>query len=153
MVHATLGGRDESPQLRPGSWDLAFDGELLIELDEELHFNRYRSVTLRRDWTTALPWRNDYLRYCRDREVDCLAAGSWGKRWSNPSCEAMFGPGDPSGVFRQGGAPRWKQRALYDAIKRTNTGPQRRAAHRPGVNQWRRRDAPTRTRRPLRQRR
>jgi hypothetical protein len=64
-----------------------------------------------------LPWRRDYLRFCAERESDCLAAGKWGKRWTNPSCEAMFGPADPPGEFGAVGAPRWKQRALYDSIK------------------------------------
>lgn len=29
----------------------------------------------------------------------------------------MFGGADPDGVFGEFGAPRWKQRALYDAMK------------------------------------
>lgn len=41
----------------------------------------------------------------------------WGKRWTNPSCEAMFRGADAPGRFGDYGAPRWKQRALYDAIK------------------------------------
>jgi hypothetical protein len=58
-----------------------------------------------------------YLDLCRDREQECIAAGKWGKRWTNPSCESMFGsPGTP-GALDGPGSPRWKQRALYDAVK------------------------------------
>jgi hypothetical protein len=116
-LYSELGGTRSHPQLRPGAWDLAFGGNLVVELDEELHFNRYRSLTLQREWTAALPWRNDYLRYADVHEPACLAAARWGRRWTNPSCEAMFGSGDPPGTFSTGGAPRWKQRALYDAMK------------------------------------
>lgn len=116
-LYRALGGTNSSPQLRPGAWDLAFEGGLVVELDEELHFNRYRRATLEPDWTVELPWRRDYLALTVEHEAGCLAAGRWGKRWTNPSCEALFGPADPPGVFVSGGAPRWKQRALYDAMK------------------------------------
>ena len=107
----------EGPPLRPGAWDLVFDGRIVVELDEELHFNRYRSVTLRAGWADVLPWQDSYLKFCREREPDCLAAAKWGKRWTNPSCERLFGTASAPGNFENGGAPRWKQRALYDAVK------------------------------------
>lgn len=90
---------------------------LLVELDEELHFNRYRALTLGAPWAADLPWREDYLRYCSQNESACVAAAKWGKRWTNPSCERLFGVAGPAGSFEGNGAPRWKQRALYDAIK------------------------------------
>ena len=90
---------------------------VVIELDEELHFNRYRLAMLAPAWTESLPWRSTYAAMCADREGDCLAAGRWGKRWTNPSCEAHFDAPDRPGEFTSGGSPRWKQRALYDAIK------------------------------------
>ncbi|WP_333890197.1 hypothetical protein [Mycolicibacterium gadium] len=112
-----LSERTSMPSLRPGAWDLAFDGGLVVELDEELHFNRYRARTLQRPWATDLPWHDSYLMHCRDQEPECLAAGKWGKRWTNPSCESMFGPPDRPGRLDRTGSPRWKQRALYDAVK------------------------------------
>lgn len=115
-LYRLLGGRSERPALRPGAWDLVLASGAVVELDEELHFNRYRVLTLERPWSARLPWREDYLAMCRGHEQECVRAGSWGKRWTNSSCEAMFGPPGPTGDLAAG-APRWKQRALYDAIK------------------------------------
>lgn len=116
-LYRQLGGAQSEPTLRPGAWDLAFEGGLVIELDEELHFNRYRGATLEPAWTASLPWRQEYLRYCSEHEPACLAAATWGKRWTNPSCARLFGNGSPPGDLSGAGSPRWKQRALYDAMK------------------------------------
>ncbi len=116
-TYRTFGGTDHDPALRPGAWDLAFKGGLVVELDEELHFNRYRSQTLTAEWTDELPWQTGYRHQSEEREASCLSAGSWGKRWTNPSCERMFGPAAEPRSFEGGGAPRWKQRALYDSMK------------------------------------
>lgn len=113
-LYEDLGGLQASPVFRPGAWDLSF-GDVVIELDEELHFNRYRAQTLGASWAAKLPWEADYARYCDDHEAECLSAGRWGKRWTNPSASRMFSGGEP-GDF-DGGSPRWKQRAIYDALK------------------------------------
>ncbi|RXZ51930.1 hypothetical protein ESO86_00190 [Agromyces binzhouensis] len=102
------------PALAPGSWDLSFSDGLLVELDESFHFNRYRELTLQRPWAASLPWQNDYLEYSRRWERH---SGTGGRRWSNDSAKRMFGRADADGVFGEFGAPRWKQRALYDAMK------------------------------------
>lgn len=117
-LYRRLGGLQDAPSLQPGAWDLVFDDGLVVELDEELHFNRYRALTLGTSWSAELPWTKHYLYYCADKEGDCVAAGSWGKRWSNDSCARMFS-GGAAGDLGGEGAPRWKQRALYDAIKDT----------------------------------
>ncbi|SEH47855.1 hypothetical protein SAMN04489835_0277 [Mycolicibacterium rutilum] len=116
-VFEALGGRAPMPALRPGAWDLVFADGLVVELDEELHFNRYRAQTLGFPWATVLPWRDAYLDYCGDYEQECLAAGKWGKRWTTTSCESMVGTPSAPGVLAGSGSPRWKQRALYDAVK------------------------------------
>src|SRR4051812_40273107 len=82
-LYADLGGLQAHPVFRPGKWDLSYAG-LVVELDEELHFNRYRARSLETSWSTDTPWRNDYLRACRERESDCLRAGQWGARWTSP---------------------------------------------------------------------
>ena len=116
-VYRALGGVLDSPKLRPGAWDLAFEDDLVVELDEELHFNRYRLLTLDVPWYSDQAWAPEHRELCVDHEGECLSAGKWGQRWTNDSCIAMFGPGSPPGVLDGAGAPRWKQRALYDAMK------------------------------------
>jgi hypothetical protein len=117
-LYRGLGGQQEQPVLRPGAWDLALAGGVVIELDEELHFNRYRARTLAEPWAHNLPWRPAYLAMCDHHEDDCLRAGAWGKRWTAESCERMFGPAAPAAHLDvNGGAPPWKQRAFYDAVK------------------------------------
>lgn len=116
-LYGKLGGLLPMRVLRPGAWDLSFADGLVLELDEELHFNRYRFSTLQAPESAKLPWRDAYLDQCRRYEEQCLQAGKWGKRWTSPSCEATFGPAGEAGSLQEAGAPRWKQRALYDAIK------------------------------------
>ena len=116
-AYRALGGTEPVRPPRPGAWDLAFEGGLVVELDEELHFNRYRAKTLEPPWSADLPWYEDYQGFCRHYETKCLDAGKWGKRWTTPSCESMFGPPGDVGELEGPGAPRWKQRALYDAMK------------------------------------
>lgn len=114
----SFGGSAEAfERLRPGGWDLALEDGTLVELDEELHFNRYRQSTLAITWTDRLPWTSTYRLLCETHEGECLRAARWGKRWTNPSCERLFGPPGLAGDLTGSGAPRWKQRALYDALK------------------------------------
>lgn len=116
-LYHRLGGRNNSPAWRPGAWDLTFDGPLVVELDEQLHFNRYRALTLDSSWATGLPWTTAYRAYCTNYEARCLRDGRSQQRWTNPSCARSF-RGGPAGDL-DAGAPRWKQRAFYDAMKDT----------------------------------
>jgi hypothetical protein len=113
-----LGGRIELPRLRPGRWDLVVE-DVMVELDEDLHFNRYRALTLGSAVYRMLPTfpLHAYRTYAASRETECLAAGSYGGKWTNPSCERHFGPAGPLGQLEGPGAPRWRQRALYDLMK------------------------------------
>lgn len=115
-IYRSLGGLLDDPPWRPGPWDLIFEDGLVVELDEQLHFNRYRAITLTASWAAKLPWTDAYLAYCADQEDRCLADGCWGKRWTNDSCARMFA-GGLVGDLAGDGAPRWKQRAFYDALK------------------------------------
>ncbi|MFK0402551.1 hypothetical protein ACIQTT_09500 [Microbacterium sp. NPDC090225] len=117
-IYYRLGGTLLEPPLRPGTWDLSFDG-ILIELDEGFHFNRYRATTLDSGWARDLPWRSAYLDYCTQHERH---SGTGGRRWSSPSATRMFGGTDPDGVFGDHGSSRWKQRALYDSVKDASAG-------------------------------
>ena len=117
-VYRQLGGRLDSFPLRLRRWDMEVDG-VAVELDEELHFNRYRSITLEapvyRD-LAAFPTAQ-YLGFCQEYENRCLAAGSYGRKWTTPPSEVQFGSPSPHGDLFGNGAPRWKQRAFYDFVK------------------------------------
>ncbi len=54
-VHRRLGGVQQSfPLNLRGRWDIALDG-VAVELDEELHFNRCRALTLKAGVYARLP--------------------------------------------------------------------------------------------------
>lgn len=117
-TYRRLGGVQADPLLSPGSWDMGCDG-IAIELDEDLHFNRYRGVTLAGSVYESLPNfpLERYRRMCRVHEDQCLMKGRGQARWTSPSTERQFGSPAPRGVLSGNGAPRWKQRALYDFMK------------------------------------
>jgi hypothetical protein len=117
-VYKQIGGVREDFPLRLGSWDIEIVGTA-IELDESLHFNRYRSLTLQSPLYRYLPHfpLPDYIKYCRRHELECLKAGSYGGKWSNDSCESQFGRASVHRDLDGNGAPRWKQRAFYDFVK------------------------------------
>lgn len=114
-LYSELGGVHASPRLAPGGWDLATTKGLMVELDEQFHFTRYRALTLSSPFVTALPWAEVYLTYCARHETAASRGG--GGRWTSPSTERMFGQSDPPGTFGERGSARGKQRALYDAMK------------------------------------
>ncbi len=117
-VYKNLGGILSEVPVNLRKWDIEVDGAA-IELDEFLHFNRYRKITLESSIYKKLPKfpLTQYLDYCKFYEAGCISAGSYGGKWSNDSCEKQFGKASPLKVFTGVGAPRWKQRAFYDFVK------------------------------------
>ncbi|MFE5671673.1 hypothetical protein ACFQ58_08690 [Agromyces sp. NPDC056523] len=118
-LYRALGGQLEAPQFAPGAWDLVFADGLHVELDEQLHFNRYRAATLDSPWTSELAWTPAYKAYCTSEEARCLKDGRSQKRWTSPPAERMFGVSGPPGDLEILGSARWRQRALYDCMKDT----------------------------------
>ncbi|MCC3299413.1 DUF7255 family protein [Arthrobacter caoxuetaonis] len=110
-IYGRLQGIQERTLLTSGRWDIAVEGNLLIEVDEQEHFNRHRATTLE---GTSYPWTADYRRYCTEHESRCRTYGGY---WASGSSSAMFGPASPQGDHTGVGAPRWRQRALYDAVR------------------------------------
>lgn len=113
-IFDTLGGTGFARVSGPGAWDITAADGLVVELDEEQHFNRYRAATLPHLAPLSLPWAAPYLDYCASREHRCGANRGW---WSNPSAERIFGESARPGVFDGNGSARWKQRAFNDACK------------------------------------
>lgn len=123
-----LGGTVDWGDFKSGQWDMVTADGLLIEFDEQLHFNRYRLITDDVTWSEEIPWSKEYLHYSSAHEDWCWKDGRRGKTWTSPATEKMFGEADPPGVFELHGSPRWKQRALYDAVKDAY------AVHTPGIS-------------------
>lgn len=117
-LYKNLGGKVKDPSLRPGSWDIQVD-DVLVELDEELHFNRYRLVTLQASSYERLPLfpASTYSGFCESKEPECLKCGRGQQRWMNSSTETHFGPSGKRGDLSDHGSSRWKQRAVYDFMK------------------------------------
>jgi hypothetical protein len=110
-----LGGLEESNGVfTAGDWDLADDHGMYLEFDEDAHFHRYRSQTLSLPWSAQLPWTDDYQGYCVDFESKARVFGGY---WTSDAAERQFGPAAARRDFTGNGGPRWKQRALYDAVR------------------------------------
>ncbi|MCU1424233.1 MAG: hypothetical protein JWM51_524 [Microbacteriaceae bacterium] len=62
--------------------------------------------------------RESYLLYCAQYERIALDTRSSLGFWTNPGAEAQFGPSAPRRDLSGEGSARWKQRALYDAMRR-----------------------------------
>jgi hypothetical protein len=92
---------------------------LAIELDEEQHFNRYRTVTLSCPEYLRMPWfpLSPYQNYSLTFEPLCLAKASYLGYWSTIGSVRIFGPPGPKVVLTGSGSPRWKQRAYYDYLR------------------------------------
>lgn len=117
-VYQRLGGVLTTLPCNLKAWDLEFEGSA-VELDEELHFNRYRGATLESPLYARLPLFpvTDYREYCSVHESDCLRACSHDGKWTKEPAEKQFGPAGERGRLEGQGAPRWKQRAYYDFVK------------------------------------
>ncbi len=121
QMYRDLGGVLSGFPLRLRSWDMEFNG-VAVELDEQLHFNRYRSITLGSHLynnLTSFPFES-YKLYSNKYEIDCLNSGGYMGKWTNRSCENQFGPASIPKNLKGHGAPRWKQRAFYDFVKDLN---------------------------------
>ena len=111
------GNTNEIPQ--PDlQFDIVFD-HYLIELDDQLHFNRYRFKTLKSSfyWEFKTFPLDKYRRFCRTYEKECIKSGLKEGLWSSPESEKYFGkPSDP-GDFFANGSPGWKFKSFTDFLK------------------------------------
>jgi hypothetical protein len=112
-----FGGRTTDQSFTTGDWDIVCANDLLVEYDEEAHFNRYRVASIDLSWSDQLPRSMPYRKHSAAQELICRKKKSYGGYWLNDSTERMFGPSDPPSVLGALGSSRWKQRAFYDAIK------------------------------------
>ena len=121
-VYRRLGGSLPEFPAAAGIWDICL-GKVVVEVDEERHFNRYRLMTLESELYLKLPLfpRTAYQSYSQENEAGCLKAAGWGGNWANRSTARQFGQAGPLRTLPSdstiNGPSRWKQRAFYDLIK------------------------------------
>ena len=120
-VYKNIGGVNESFPMNY-RWDIQRQ-DFIIELDEELHFNKYRLITLDSGIYDNYPFFSvaNYRIYCEKYECNCLRAGSWGGKWKSQSSEKQFLQSGPDGELKGNGSSRWRQRAFYDYLKDINS--------------------------------
>ncbi|MBX2840648.1 MAG: hypothetical protein KTR26_02680 [Flammeovirgaceae bacterium] len=117
-VYEELGGIDNMFDIQPNRWQLEFEG-LAIELDEQLHFNKYRRATLRSEAYDDYKGFsiNNYRTYCRKFDKECLKSGLSGNNWTDKVSEKHFGKPEERGDLGGNGSPKWKLRAFQDYLK------------------------------------
>lgn len=120
-VYKKIGGVCESFPMNY-RWDIQCRN-FVLELDEELHFNRYRLMTLNSSIYDNYQFFSieNYKDYCNKYENRCLKAGSWGQKWKSKSSDKQFLQSGLEGDLNGNGSSRWRQRAFYDYLKDVNS--------------------------------
>jgi hypothetical protein len=85
-----------------------------IVFNDSLAFNRYRTITFRSELYEDIPQLplQNYRRFCRSNEKQCLASGTAGTQWTNLSAEYYFGESQDRGDLGIKGSAEWKKRAF-----------------------------------------
>jgi hypothetical protein len=118
QLYKELGGlKQECPHLTK-TWYYTKPNTIII-LDDYLHFNRYRSITLRSplyDDIAVFP-RENFRRYCRNYEKECIKSGLQKWIWSNRESDFYFGTSEEPGDFSNNGSGGWKLRSYQDFLE------------------------------------
>lgn len=116
-IYRELGGLNEIPTIQVKGYDIELENTIIM-LDDEEHFNRYRSITLRSDiYSQYTGFQVEkYRSYCRTYERDCLKSCSYGKEWEDLQSVKEFGKAGEKGDLFYEGSPVWKFRAFQDFL-------------------------------------
>jgi len=117
-LYKEIGGLGERLPFMNEAPELQYKG-IIIELDDELYFNRYRAIALRSPLYEDMPWfpLANYKLYCRRYENECIKAGLTTGKWTSASSEIFFGNSSEAGDFFGNGSAEWKLKAFTDFIK------------------------------------
>lgn len=120
-IYKKLGGIQESFPINY-SWDIKYP-DFILELDEELHFNRYRLITLSSSIYNNYKYFSidKYKVYCQLYENKCLSSGKYGNKWKSNSSDKLFLKSSDYGILEGNGSSRWRQRAFNDFLKDINS--------------------------------
>lgn len=116
-AYGNLGGLMDPPDIKFTVSFMEF-GRFCVQLDEAIHFNRYRAKTLRSAFYEKLASfpTMKYRTYCRKYEVECLKAGTSKPYWTNDEAEKHFGKSQHSGDLGLNGSAGWKMTAFKDFL-------------------------------------
>lgn len=117
IYHLLEGKNDKLPQPML-SFELLIDRRI-IELDEQLYFNRYRLKTFRANLYQQMDTFpvDKYKRFCRTYEKECIKSGLQEGIWSSYESEIHFGKPSEPGDFFANGSPGWKWIAFRELLK------------------------------------
>ena len=109
-----LGGIKDWPQIRVKGY-LFENRKFAVVLDDQLHFNKYRLMTLRSlAYEDFKAFKLDRYRIlCKKFANECLKSGS-AANWTDPTSENLFGASQSSGDLGLKGSSGWKYRAFCD---------------------------------------
>ena len=116
-ILSELMGNGSFPLLEKLKFDFKI-GRQLILWDDELHFHRYRLITLKSSLYEELnfPFLESYKRLCRTYEKEALKSGMPQRIWNGPAvATSIFGPASEPGDFSGNGASGWKLLAYNSA--------------------------------------
>jgi hypothetical protein len=116
-IYEDLGGQGGLPLLQKLKFDFKIKRNLII-WDDELHFNRYRLISLRSDLYSDFNFQftEGVKRVCRTFEKECLKAGLQERIWNgSPFAKSSFGKASEPADFTLNGSPGWKLTAYNDA--------------------------------------
>lgn len=116
-VFRELGGIGTPPILEKLKFDFKINRTLFL-YDGEVHFNRYRLISIKSAIYDhfSYPWRDAYLRLCRNFEKECLKVGLQDRIWNGPPiAPKVFGKSEVFGDLSGNGSPGWKLNAYNDA--------------------------------------
>lgn len=116
-IFTDLDGNGKIPLLEKLKFDFKI-GRNLFLYDEEIHFNRYRLITLKSDlyFEFKFHFSDTQKRLCRTYEKECLKVGMQQRIWNGPPvAKHCFGEASEPGDFSGNGAIGWKLTAYNDA--------------------------------------
>lgn len=117
-VYRELGGSQSDLPDMFFEWNFS-EPKKIIVLDDPLTFNRYRALTLREKLYENLTWfpLENYRRFCRNYEKECLKSGMANGIWSNKIANLHFGNASDPGDFFKNGSTGWKLQAFKDFVE------------------------------------
>lgn len=116
-VYEALGGQGDPANIPLAEADF-WVGDHYLVIDDALSFHRYRLATLRSPLYSEIASLdlNNYRRYSRQFEEECVKAGIRSVVWTSKRAEQHFGTASAPGDFFANGSPGWKYSAFSDFL-------------------------------------